>query len=209
MVARPADRTDAAPVPPILLRPPGWSAGGPPGGPPGEPPGRPPEVLPPPARAGGRLVELVDGVLLATPAGSAPHARAARRLGRALEAACEPPLEVFAPFTLRLEGETELLPDVAVVAVDDPLPRYPRDVRLVAEVLSPRSRRTDVALKARVYADARVPLFLVVDPDAVTLAVHELRGDGYVEVARAGRSSAAAVPEPVPVLLSPADLIRP
>ncbi len=161
------------------------------------------------ARPGGRLVEVVDGVLLATPAGAAPHARAARRLAQALEEACEPPLEVFAPFTLRLAGETELLPDVAVVAVDDPLPRYPRDVRLVAEVLSPRSRRTDVALKARVYADARVPLFLVVDPDAVTLAVHELRGDGYVEVSRATRRSAAAVPEPVPLLLSPADLIRP
>jgi Uma2 family endonuclease len=152
---------------------------------------------------------VVDGVLLATPAGAAPHARAARRLGQALEDACEPPLEVFAPFALRLAGETELLPDVAVVAVDDPLPRYPRDVRLVAEVLSPRSRRTDVALKARVYADAGVPLFLVVDPDAVTLVVHELRGDRYVEVGRAARSGAAAVPEPVPVLLSPADLVRP
>jgi hypothetical protein len=66
-----------------------------------------------------------------------------------------------------------------------------------------------VALKARVYADARVPLFLVVDPDAVTLAVHVLSGDGYVEVASAARTGAAAVPEPVPVRLSPADLIRP
>ncbi|MFL6128552.1 MAG: Uma2 family endonuclease [Mycobacteriales bacterium] len=201
MVARPTARNDAAPVPPILLRPPGL--------PPSPPSGRPPDEELPPARTGGRLVELVDGVLLATPADAAPHARAARRLARALEAACEPPLEVFSPFTLRLAGETELLPDVAVVAVDDPLPRYPRDVRLVAEVLSPRSRRTDMALKAQVYADARVPLFLVVDPDAVTLAVHVLRGEGYVQVARAARTSAAAVPDPVPVLLSPADLIRP
>jgi Uma2 family endonuclease len=196
VVARPTARTDAAPVPPILLRPPG------------RPPGRPPEEELPPPRPGGRLVELVDGVLLATPAGAAPHARAVRRLGRALEAACVPPLEVFSPLTLRLDGETEVLPDVAVVAVDEPLPSYPRDVQLVAEVLSPRSRRTDVALKARVYADARVPVFLVVDPDAVTLAVHVLRGDGYVEVARAARTSAAAVPEPVSVLLSPADLIQ-
>ena len=193
MVARPTARYDAAPVPPILLRP----------------PGRPPDEELAPGRSGGRLVELVDGVLLATPADAAPHARAARRLTRALEAACEPPFELFSPFTLRLHGETELLPDVAVVAVDDPLPRYPQDVRLVAEVLSPRSRRTDVALKARVYADARVPLFLVVDPDAVTLAVHVLRDDGYVEVASAVRTGAAAVPEPIPVRLSPADLIRP
>ncbi len=197
MVARPTARTDAAPVPPILLRPRG------------RPPGRPPDEDLPPPRAGGRLVEVVDGVLLATPADAAPHARAARRLARALEAACAPPLEVFSPFTLRLAGETEVLPDVAVVAVDDPLPRYPRDVRLVAEVLSPRSHRIDVALKARVYADAGVPLFLEVDPDAVTLAVHVLRGDSYVEAARAARSRAVAVPEPVPVLLSPADLVRP
>lgn len=197
MVARSNARTDAAPVPPVLLRPPG------------RPPGRPPEEELPPGRAGGRLVELVDGVLLVTPADGAPHARAARRLSRALEAACEPPFEVFTPFTLRLAGETELLADVAVVAVDEPLPRYPRDVQLVAEVLSPRSRRTDVALKARVYADARVPVFLVVDPDAVTLSVHVLRGESYVEIARAARTSAAAVPEPVPVLLSPAELIRP
>lgn len=206
MVARPTARSNTAP---ILLRPPGRSSG--PAGSTGRSPDDdlPPDDDRPPARAGGRLVELVDGVLLATPADAALHARAVRRLARALEAASEPPLEVFAPFTLRLAGETEVLPDVAVVAVADPLPRYPRDVRLVAEVLSPRSRRTDVALKARVYADAGVPLFLVVDPDAVTLAVHALRGDGYVEVARAARGSAAPVPDPVAVLLSPADLVRP
>ena len=162
-----------------------------------------------PGRAGGRRVELVDGVLLVGPGVAAPHQRAARRLARALEAACRVPFEVFSPFTLRLADDTEVVPDVAVVAVEDPLPRYPRDARLVAEVLSPRSRRTDVALKGRVYADAGVPVFVLVDPDAVTMAVHELRGGGYVEVARAARAEAVEVPQPVRVRITPAELVRP
>ena len=132
-----------------------------------------------------------------------------RRLARAFEAVCRPPLEVFSPFTLRVAPDTEVVPDVAVVAVDEPLPRYPRDARVVAEVLSPRSRRADVVLKGRVYADAGVPVLLVVDPDAVTLAVHVLRGAAYVEVARAARAGSARLPGPVPVRLSPADLMRP
>lgn len=189
MAVRPVSRAETAPVPPLLPVP--------------------GDDLPPPGRPGGRRVELVDGVLLVAPGVAAPHQRAARRLARAFEAACGPPLEVFSPFTLRLDGDTEVVPDVAVVAVDNPLPRYPRDARLVAEVLSPRSRRTDVALKGRVYADAGVPLFVVVDPDAVTLVVYVLRGGGYVEVARAARAGSAAVPDPVGVLLSPAELVRP
>lgn len=169
----------------------------------------PPEEPVAPGRAGGHRVELVDGVLLVGPTVAAPHQRAARRLARAFEAACGPPLEVFSPFTLRISEDTEVMPDVAVVAVDEPLPRYPRDARVVAEVLSPRSRRTDVALKGRVYADARVPVFVVVDPDAVTLAVHVLRAGSYVEVARAARAGSARLPGPVPVRLSPDDLVRP
>jgi len=194
VAARPEPRAGPTPRPPVPLRPVRRV-------PADEPAAR--------GRAGGHRVELVDGVLLVGPTVAAPHQRAARRLARALEAACAPPLEVFSPFTLRVADDTEVVPDVAVVAVDEPLPRYPRDARVVAEVLSPRSRRTDVALKGRVYADAGVPVFVVVDPDAVTLAVHVLRAGSYVEVARAARADAARLPGPVPVRLSPADLVRP
>ena len=149
-------------------------------------------------RAGGHRVELVDGIPLVGPTLAAPHQRAVRRLARAFEAVCRPPLEVFSPFTLRVAPDTEVVPDVAVVAVDEPLPRYPRDARVVAEVLSPRSRRADVVLKGRVYADAGVPVLLVVDPDAVTLAVHVLRGAAYVEVARAARDGLCPAARPGP-----------
>ena len=193
MAARPDPRADRTLAPPVPLRP----------------VSRPFTVDDLPGRAGGRRVELVDGVLLVGPGVAAPHQRAARRLARALEPACHRPLEVFSPFTLRLADDTEVVPDVAVVAVEDPLPRYPRDARLVAEVLSPRSRRTDVALKGRVYADAGVPVFVVVDPDAVTVEVHELRGGGYLEVARAARAEELEVPEPLRVRISPAELVRP
>lgn len=183
----------------------------PPGGGGGRPPDPPEPLVTGESGSTRRLrrIEVVDGTLLIGPGVAAGHQRAARRLARALESGCAAPLEIFSPFTLRLDGDTELVPDVAVVTVPDPLPRYPRDVRLVAEVLSPRSRRTDVALKGRVYADAGIPVFVVVDPDAVTIAVHELRGAEYEQVGAAARDGSVLLPDPVPVRLSPAALLRP
>ncbi|HEV2843515.1 MAG TPA: Uma2 family endonuclease, partial [Thermoanaerobaculia bacterium] len=58
---------------------------------------------------------------------------------------------------------------------------------LVAEVLSPSTRRRDRTIKMDAYRDAGVPEYWLVDPDARTVVVYVLEpGKGYTERCRGG-----------------------
>lgn len=52
----------------------------------------------------------------------------------------------------------------------------------MVEVLSPSNRAYDQRHKARVYADAGVLEFWLVDPEARTIEVYRLQDGGYVPV---------------------------
>jgi len=63
----------------------------------------------------GHRYELIDAVLVVTPAPSMPHQRVVTRLLRLLDAACPDDLEVFvAPFDVALATDTVMQPDVLV-----------------------------------------------------------------------------------------------
>jgi Uma2 family endonuclease len=57
---------------------------------------------------------------------------------------------------------------------------------LAAEILSPSSRAYNRILKRKLYAEARVPYYLVVDPAEPTpsASLSRLLGEDYREVAR-------------------------
>ncbi|CAN5329402.1 hypothetical protein BH20ACT5_BH20ACT5_10610 [soil metagenome] len=115
---------------------------------------------------------------------------------------------MLAPFTLRLSERTEVIPDLAVIRSDiDPLPRYPRYVLLVVEVLSSSTRRRDVTLKKQVYADAGVPSYWVIDPDRPELVAYELAGGDYVEAGRVREEDTFAATAPFPVRVTPDRLV--
>jgi len=155
-----------------------------------------------------RRYELIDGILLVSPGPVAPHQRAAMRLGTALHLGCPEGLEVFGPFTLRLSRHTEVIPDVAVVRVGpDPLPRYPRDVRLVVEVLSVSTRRRDLSLKKQVYADAGIPSYWVLDPDEPSMSVYELADGDYTLRATVRGHEPFDATSPFAVRLVPSSLV--
>lgn len=155
-----------------------------------------------------RRYELIDGILLVSPGVVALHQRAAARLFSVLERRCPPDLEVLGPFTLRLARNTEVIPDLAVIRPGpDPLPRYPRDVLLVAEVLSPSTRRQDLTLKKQVYADAGVPAYWVVDPDEPSLTAYELLEGDYVLGGHVAAADTFAAALPFAVEVTPNGLI--
>lgn len=155
-----------------------------------------------------RRYELIDGILLVSPGVVALHQRVAARLFTLLADLCPPDLEVLGPFTLRLARNTEVIPDLAVIRPGpDPLPRYPRDILLAVEVLSPSTRRRDLTLKKQVYADAGIASYWVIDPDQPSLVVYELVESDYVQGAQVVGADTFDAVLPYPVSVAPSALV--
>jgi len=135
--------------------------------------------------ADGHRYEILDGVLIVSPAPTPIHQRAVGRLFRLLGDACPDDLEVFvAPLDVLLADDTVLEPDVLVARRKDLSPKnLPAPPVLAVEVLSPSTRRFDYMLKRSRYEAAGMPAYWVVDPDGPSLTAWELREGGYVEVA--------------------------
>jgi len=157
----------------------------------------------------GHRYELVDGVLVVSPAPRPRHQRAVYRLTRLLDDACPSEFEVLpGPVDVVLASDTVLIPDIVVGRrtdfTDKNLPAAPL---LAVEVLSPSTRRFDLILKRSRFEAAGAQAYWVVDPDAPFLIAWELRGESYVEVAnvRADEPYRAAVPFAVTVV--PRDLV--
>lgn len=133
--------------------------------------------------ADGLRYELVDGVLLVSPAPTTSHQRALGALYRLLTAACPPELEVFlAPTDYQPTSTRSLQPDLLVVRRDDPGDHaVTTPLALAVEVLSPSSRSIDRVLKRALYEQAGVAAYWVVDPAEPSVLAWELRDGGYAE----------------------------
>jgi Uma2 family endonuclease len=97
----------------------------------------------------GRRYEIIDGVLIVTPAPSVSHQRAAANVFRILDrAAPHPEWEVFfAPLDVRLSDST-LEPDILVAqSARFTAKNLPEAPALAVEILSPSTRRLDLTLK--------------------------------------------------------------
>ena len=116
--------------------------------------------------------ELVDGELYVTPSPAIPHQRAVLRLGaRLLAYTSETGVgeTIISPSDVWRERrlENRVQPDVYVVRFDDGrLPPYPfhlSALMLAVEVVSPGNPRLDYDIKRRLYQDAGVPAYWIVD----------------------------------------------
>lgn len=157
----------------------------------------------------GHRYELLDGVLLVTPAPNLRHQRCVMRLGTLLEGARQPGHEVLsAPFDVRLSRVTVLQPDLLVARRSDLTPaRLEGPPILAVEVLSPSTRRIDGSLKRQAYEAAGVPTYWLVDPDVPCVTVLELEDGSYVERARVAGDEALHATVPFPVTVVPARLV--
>jgi Uma2 family endonuclease len=159
----------------------------------------------------GRRYELIDGMLIVSPAVNVPHQRVAFVLAMLLEDACPDDLLVVgAPVNVRFSFRSALEPDVVVArAADSGGVRLTRLPLLVAEVLSPDSMLRDVNLKKAAYERFGIPSYWVVDPDVSrpSLQAFELDGDSYAQVADVTGSETFRARKPFSVEIVPERLV--
>ncbi|MDS0136407.1 MULTISPECIES: Uma2 family endonuclease [unclassified Amycolatopsis] len=158
----------------------------------------------------GRRHELIDGVLVVSPAPGLRHQKIAYGLYGVLEAACPPDCEVVgAPFAVHSGDRIELQPDVLVGRGEDftelDLPAPPL---LAVEVLSPSTAIHDLNTKKAVYERLGTASYWVIDPQEPALTVFELDADGcYHQAAKAAGDEVIELERPFRVRIVPRDLL--
>lgn len=157
----------------------------------------------------GLQYELLDGILLVTPAPVPAHQAVAGELYKILDAACPKHLKVFfAPLDWQPDRRTSLQPDLLVVAREDiGSAKVTAPLALAVEVLSPSTRRKDQVLKFSKYADSGVASYWIVDPEVPSLAAYDLVDGAYLQAGRAAGAEALERDRPFPVTVRPADLL--
>lgn len=153
--------------------------------------------------------EFVAGVAAVTPQPSPLHQMVLLALGRVLADAAPADLRVVGPvdWVLARAPLHVRQPDLAVITraqVD--APRLESPPVLAVEILSPGSRERDLVVKARVYAEAGLPWYWVVDPAEPALLVLRNDGGSFRRHARASGDRVLRLDEPFPVELRPAQL---
>jgi Uma2 family endonuclease len=160
--------------------------------------------------------ELVDWKLTVTPPPSLPHQNIARYLINSLEdAAWDAGFASTEAKEVRLFPGTIRIPDLLI----GKLPWAPggfdaADVVLVGEVTSPGNAKSDREEKREQYALARIPWYLLVEPDkfdllSVSLRLLRLDGARYVDHAFARFGQILVSDEPFSIAVETTKLIRP
>jgi Uma2 family endonuclease len=157
----------------------------------------------------GRRFELVDGVLLVSPAPVTVHQRVVTRLLVLIHPMLPPASEVLpAPVDWHISEHTVFEPDIVVVGRLDGSERYLEETPLLAvEVLSPSTKLRDLGLKRRYYGDAGLPWYWIVDPKEPRLTVLRLVDGRFVEEAVVTGDEPYVATEPVAVTVVPSALV--
>lgn len=159
----------------------------------------------------GRRHELIDGVLIVTPAPRPRHQDLVGGLYFLLRTHLPAGLKVFTgPLDVALDDLNVLEPDLLVAPRSDftkkDLPTAPS---LAVEVLSPSTRRYDLMVKYSRYEEAGTQSYWVIDPNGPTLTAWELVDGRYVEVASVTGDEAFEAQLPFPVRIVPNELLDP
>jgi Uma2 family endonuclease len=158
----------------------------------------------------GLRYELVDGVLLVSPSPLVPHQLALASLLLRLGNAAPPHVRVLpAPLDITFSRTRLLQPDIVVFHVDQLAGHKVLGVPLLAvEVLSASTRATDTTLKRRVFEQAGVPSYWLLDPEVPSLTALELVDGRYHEAAMSRDDERFDVRRPFPITVVPAELLR-
>ncbi|MFH8623722.1 Uma2 family endonuclease [Streptomyces vietnamensis] len=136
----------------------------------------------------GCKVEIIEGIITVSPTPSARHNNIAYRVLRRLTAAIPEEWGVYQTQSVAIPTRmSAFVPDLLVAPlaeVDGPSHLVPAAVgELVVEVTSPSNASTDRITKAAGYAEAGVPLYLLIDrhaPGGPTVTLYgEPKGDVY------------------------------
>jgi Uma2 family endonuclease len=159
----------------------------------------------------GNRYELIDGMLIVSPAPGWSHQEMGGALFVLLRAACPRELRVLqAPFAVQTAFDSEVQPDVIVARYTDLTPKnLPVAPVLAVEVLSHSTRLHDWNSNKAYYERIGVASYWLLDPaEPGALTAFELDGAGaYREVGRAVGDEEFRVERPFPVTIAPARLL--
>src|SRR5258708_30106704 len=158
----------------------------------------------------GRRYELVDGVLIVSPAPAIPHQMVLLDLAIRLRSACPEGIEVLPGPGLRMSDITELIPDLVVVRRGDLAGvRLTEPPMLAVEVRSPSTALIDMNTKKAVYERFGIASYWVVVPDRdkPSLIVFELKDGSYEPVAHVIGDDGFQAERPFPVRIVPSQLV--
>ncbi len=138
----------------------------------------------------GYRFEILDGMLIKEPSPSYIHQRASRKLERILEDyfwQVDPDGEIFdAPLDVTLPDFNVVQPDILYISGQQNIlteTRIDGPPALVVEVLSTSTARKDRLQKMRIYQEAQVQHYWLVDPQQKTLECFAWREGVYALVA--------------------------
>ena len=163
----------------------------------------------------GHRIELIDGQIVVSPTASRGHSNIVTELIDQFADVRRHGWERHANLTVHIPATRErLIPDLAIVPGDAPgigeNELLAPGVLLVAEVVSPHSRREDRDIKPRAYAEGGVPLYLLIDrlasPPTVTLFCQP-GADGYGKRQAAAAGEPLRLPKPFGITLDTARLL--
>src|SRR5262249_8708271 len=161
----------------------------------------------------GQRYELIDGALVVSWSRTALHQRAGGGLGILLDPGAVSGQGGVGSIGVRCGPATVLVPDVVVLppsVVDEPAGVVVAEhVTLVAEIASPSTIRIDRVLKPRLYADAGIPAYLLVELEGPTVTWFGLSASGgYEQRGVATGEEELRVTEPFEVRIVPGELVR-
>ena len=157
----------------------------------------------------GLRYELVDGMLLVSPAPTKTHQRCQANLFRLIDRVVPEGFEIFlAPTDYRPTSSRSLQPDLLVVSRADPgEAAVTTPLLLAVEVVSPSSRSVDLLLKRGLYEEAGVRHYWVVDPVEESLTTWSLVDGRYGEARHARGNEALGINEPFAINIIPVRLL--
>jgi Uma2 family endonuclease len=158
----------------------------------------------------GRRYELVDGVLIVSPAPRVPHQLVLTELIVLLHGACPPDLFVVAGPGIQMSDDSELIPDLVVIRQDQLAGRWVTQPPLLAvEIQSPSTALFDLNTKKAVYERFSIGSYWVVVPDVdqPELIAFELHDGRYRQVAHVRGGQMFRAQRPFAVDIVPARLV--
>lgn len=158
----------------------------------------------------GHRYELIDGILVVSPAPRHVHQRAVGNLYLELREACTDEFEVIlAPFDVALSDDTVMQPDLLVARRQDFTERdLPTAPVLAIEVLSPSTRAFDLLLKKDRFQRAGCTNYWVIDPVVPAISTWRLHDGAYVEAGSASGAESFRTEAPFPMSFTPVSLVE-
>lgn len=147
--------------------------------------------------AEGLRVELIDGVLIVLSQPDGRHQNLGTNLTRELKRLLPDDVDALPAINLRLGPDRIVGPDVVVTRdLSEPKVYDAADVLLVAEIVSPSSRRRDRVEKPSLYAEAKIPWYLLIERDPeLELTLLRRRGLAYTKHSTAAEGDLLDLPD--------------